>query len=212
MTETENKYQRGKIYKIVCNLTGLIYVGSTIEKTLAYRLHGHKSDYNHSLKNNLNWNKTSFQILQNDDYDIVLIELFPCNSKDELHKRERYFIESLTCVNKVIPSRTYEERKGDEKSKEINKQYYLKNKETIDEYQKQYRQDHKEETVEYKKEHYLKNKAKIDEKNTQYYEANKQRILDKMKAPFTCVCGSICRSSDRLRHEKSKKHQLFIQS
>ena len=137
MTETENKYQRGKIYKIVCNVTGLIYVGSTTEKSLACRLGKHKSDYNHSFKNNLNWNKTSFQILQNDDYDIVLIELYPCNSKDELHKRERYYIESLTCVNKILPSRTYEEWKGDEKTKQKKKQYYLKNKEKTDEYQKQ---------------------------------------------------------------------------
>ena len=187
MTEKENKYQRGKIYKIVCNLTGLIYVGSTIEKNLSRRLGKHRADFKR-------WNVekasylSSFQIIVNDDYDIVLLELYPCSSKDELHQRERHFIETLDCVNKNIPSRkTYE-------------------------YQKQYRQDHKEEAVEYKKEHYLKNKSKIDVKNTQYYEANKQSILDKMKAPFTCVCGSICRSSDRLRHERSKKHQLFIQS
>ena len=25
------KYQKGKIYKIVCNKTGLVYIGSTIQ-------------------------------------------------------------------------------------------------------------------------------------------------------------------------------------
>ena len=32
-----------------------------------------------------------------------------------------------------------------------------------------------------------------------------------MKVPFTCVCGTICRSSDKKRHERTKKHQSFIQ-
>ena len=31
-------YSKGKIYKIVCNVTGLVYVGSTCEPTLARRL------------------------------------------------------------------------------------------------------------------------------------------------------------------------------
>ena len=31
-----------------------------------------------------------------DDYDIILLEKYPCNSKDELHAREQL----LLCVNK----------------------------------------------------------------------------------------------------------------
>ena len=38
-----NKYQEGKIYKIVCNITGEIYIGSTI-KTLNDRLTINKND------------------------------------------------------------------------------------------------------------------------------------------------------------------------
>ena len=48
-------YQLGKIYKIVCNKTGLIYVGSTCEPTLARRLVKHKADYNQYLKENRNY-------------------------------------------------------------------------------------------------------------------------------------------------------------
>ena len=36
-------YSQGKIYKIVCNKTGLVYIGSTC-KTLETRLKGHMND------------------------------------------------------------------------------------------------------------------------------------------------------------------------
>jgi hypothetical protein len=102
-------YQLGKIYKLVCNVTGLVYVGSTCEKSLARRLAGHKATY----KTYLNQKKkfmTSFKVLENDNYDIVLIEKYPCDSKEELHKKERIYIESINCVNKYIPCKTIDER------------------------------------------------------------------------------------------------------
>ncbi len=43
-------YSKGKIYKIVCNTTGLVYIGSTCEPTLARRLAGHRGAYNAFLK------------------------------------------------------------------------------------------------------------------------------------------------------------------
>ena len=36
-------YQLGKIYKIVCRITGEVYVGSTCETTLARRLAAHRN-------------------------------------------------------------------------------------------------------------------------------------------------------------------------
>ena len=38
-------YSKGKVYKIVCNITGLIYVGSTTKEYLCQRLTAHKNDY-----------------------------------------------------------------------------------------------------------------------------------------------------------------------
>ena len=38
-------YQQGKIYKIVCNTTGLLYIGSTTQKFLSSRLSGHMRNY-----------------------------------------------------------------------------------------------------------------------------------------------------------------------
>ena len=39
----ENKYQEGKIYKIVCNITGEVYIESTIDK-LKERLRKHTNN------------------------------------------------------------------------------------------------------------------------------------------------------------------------
>ena len=46
--------------------------------------------------------------------DIILVESYPCENKNELHSRERYYIENNNCVNKIIPTRT---------SKEFKKEY-----------------------------------------------------------------------------------------
>ena len=98
-------YQEGKIYKIVCNVTGLVYIGSTCEPILARRLAGHRKTYNNYLNDKYNF-VTSFKVLENGDYSIILLEKCQCNDKMELLKRERHYIETNECVNKNIPSRT----------------------------------------------------------------------------------------------------------
>ena len=92
-------YQQGKIYKIVAN--GQTYIGSTCEPTLARRLAYHKSHYKSWMRSKVNY-ITSFRVLYEDNPEIVLIESYPCNSKDELIARERFYIESMVCVNKMM--------------------------------------------------------------------------------------------------------------
>ena len=50
-----------------------------------------------------------------EDRDIILVEVFPCNSKDELHARETYFIDSNICVNKIGAYRSEEQLKEQNK-------------------------------------------------------------------------------------------------
>ena len=92
----------------MCNVTGNIYIGSTCEPTLARRLAGHQYSYKSYLNGKHDY-VTSFKIIQNNDYDMVLIESYPCETKDQLHARERYYIESIECVNKNIPHSTPKE-------------------------------------------------------------------------------------------------------
>ena len=69
----ENKYQRGKIYKIVSNVSNLVYYGSTIEHTLAMRLSKHRSNYKRYQEGKCSYT-TSYKILEEGKYDIILVE------------------------------------------------------------------------------------------------------------------------------------------
>tara|TARA_R110000796_G_C14287275_1_gene403502 strand:+ start:61 stop:528 length:468 start_codon:yes stop_codon:yes gene_type:complete len=117
------KYENSKIYKIIDNTNGNIYVGSTTEKYLSRRLGKHKWDYNKWKSGEFNRTYiSSFEIIKNNDYRIELIENFKCNDLYELRKQERFFIEKYECINKYIPTRTKEEYYVDNKIK-LNKQH-----------------------------------------------------------------------------------------
>lgn len=173
------KYQKGKIYKLVDNTNGNIYIGSTIQR-LSQRKYAHKKDtingYNKCM---------SKLIIANGDYDIILIENYPCDSKDELLKRERYYIDNTDCINKVRCHITTDERKEYQKNyaetnkdiiNEKSKIWYKNNKEKKAEYDKKYRQDHKEKRREYdKKRNELKKKNKPVKPVYNHAEATKKK-------------------------------------
>jgi hypothetical protein len=104
-------YKNGMIYKLVSNHTDKVYVGSTT-RPLRKRKWDHKNSYKNSTKRSY---YTAFEIAKYDDFDIILLEGYPCDSKQQLHARERYWIEQLDCVNKTIPTRTHEEYRIDKK-------------------------------------------------------------------------------------------------
>ena len=115
-------YVDGKIYKITCNKTGLEYVGSTCD-TLNRRLHNHVVKWGAWKAGKTN-RCGSFKILEGGDYKIELLENFPCNSKEELNKRERYWYDLATTplCNLFLPYRFYEDiqaqrKRTDEKRK-----------------------------------------------------------------------------------------------
>ena len=110
-------YQNSKIYKIVDNTNGNIYVGSTTEKYLSKRLQRHLSNYKYWIKNNKIY-YSSFEIFKNNNYYIELIENVNCNDIYELRNRERYYIENCECVNINVPNRTTEEYVKTEKYKQ----------------------------------------------------------------------------------------------
>ena len=119
--ENENPKIEGKIYKIVCNKTGKCYVGSTRLKYLCDRLAKHTYNYRKFKDGSSKKTLTSFKVLENDDYDIHLLENVPFNAVEELYQREKYhIINTPNCVNKTIPTRTLKEYRQDnlEKIKE----------------------------------------------------------------------------------------------
>jgi hypothetical protein len=164
------EYSNSKIYKIVCNKTGAVYVGSTTQK-LCVRLSSHRRDYKRYLNGKYSF-VSSFNIIKNEDYDIVLIESFSCETKEELHKKERHYIESLECVNKNIPTRTDLEYRDANKDK--IRQYREVNKDKLKVVNKEYRDANKDKIKDMKKEYNDSNKEKIKEYMKAYYEKKKK--------------------------------------
>jgi hypothetical protein len=208
-------YQLGKIYKIVCNITRKVYYGSTCEPTLARRLAKHMNGYN-SFKNGIGRYVTSYSILENDDYYIVLVEKCPCNDKMELHQRERFYIENNECVNKVIPNRTNIEYKRDNKEiiQENAKEYYQNNKEKRDNQHKNYYEQNKDKiseyNKEYQKEYYESNKDVIKEHSKQYKLNNRERIKEYNTQIIICACGKTLTLHSKSAHEKTQKHNKYF--
>ena len=179
-------YEKSKIYKIVCNITGLTYYGSTVQP-ISKRMYGHRFDYkrNKGCKSEI--------VLEGCDYNYSLVEECPCENKEQLLRRERFWIENNQCVNKTIPGRTpaqwYEENA--DKIKETKKQWYEANVDKI-------------------KQYYEANKEKIKEKKKQYYEAHSDKIKERISEKIECeFCKSFLRRDSMARHHKTKKCQKF---
>ena len=111
-------YQNGKIYKLIDNTNGSIYIGSTTQ-SLSRRLDGHRGHYKHYL-NGTGRNCLSFKIIQNNDYKIILICNYPCNNIEELHKIEQKYIDEYDCINKQRAYLSKEQRKKDMKQYRLN--------------------------------------------------------------------------------------------
>jgi hypothetical protein len=122
----------------------MTYYGSTCEPRLARRLSKHKASYKQYKAGKRSYT-TSFKIIETRVYEIILIEEFACTSKDQLHARERYYIENNDCINKYIPGRTKQEYR--ETHREQHKEY----REAHREQQKEYDKVHREQKKEYRK-------------------------------------------------------------
>ena len=213
MSTEMNRYNKGLIYKLCCldpEITD-IYVGSTCN--FKRRKGEHKSRIND--KNDAGYNKYSYQFIREhggwENWDMIEIEKFSCETKRELETRERYWLEYLgATLNKFIPTRTDKEwqEANKERLKVMHRKWYEDNIETVREKGKIYREANKERKKEVNKNYRESNKEKISKKQKEYREANKERLSEKI----TCECGSIVCKGGLNRHKKTKKHQDYINS
>ena len=92
-------FQKSKIYKLYSvNNPNLVYFGSTTQR-LSQRLAEHVKSYK------IGSNIASRSILETGNYNIELIEEYPCNDNKELLEKESEYIRNNECLNKVIPNR-----------------------------------------------------------------------------------------------------------
>ena len=113
-----NKYNQSKIYKIVDDTNGNIYIGSTIEKYISARLSKHVSDYK-SFTNGSKKFYSSFKIFENCSFHIELLEDYNCSNRFELRRREGFYIKKYadSCVNIQVAGQTQKEYRDINKGK-----------------------------------------------------------------------------------------------
>jgi len=218
-------YSNGKIYTIRCkNDVNLKYVGSTTQP-LAKRWWGHK------VKSSYKPNYLIYKTINNewDNWYIELYENFPCNSKEELNKREGEVIREIGNLNKRIEGRTKQEYReaNKEKTKEYMKEYREANKEILREIKKEYREKNKDTMKEYKKQYYIENKDKVQQFQKQYREKNKEKaqqynkeyreknnekLQEIRKKKVICECGCEITKTHLNRHKKSEIHKKIMNS
>lgn len=221
-------YSKGKIYMLVCNITGNVYYGSTTYKYLSQRLRPHKASYECWL-NGKGPYTTSFEILKNNDYDMILVELYPCSCIEELTSRERFYIKNNECVNKNLPIRTPEDEL------EWHRNYRNQNKDHINTKAREYYHNDNDIVVcecgasvkkqclrkhlqssphevvnQQHKQYREKNKDKLTQQRKEYYTSNKAQLLKNQRDKITCECGvEICKGG-LAEHKKSMKHQKLL--
>ena len=130
-------YKNGKIYKVQFD-DGHFYIGSTAGE-LRRRL------YEHRCKSSNSACSKYMKKVGKDTCRIVLVEDYPCESKEHLRRKEDEHIcenrDDLLCLNIVRAFRT------DDEIQKRGSIYYAANKEQALQRQKDYYQAHKEERL-----------------------------------------------------------------
>lgn len=165
-------YSKTIIYKIVCNDLNVkdLYVGHTTH--WVNRKNKHKSDcYNLKCKE---YNFKVYKFIRAnggwENWCMVEVEKYPCNTVNEAIARERYCYEQLEgTLNSNHPGRS---------KKESQKYYYDQNKEKINNKDKQYYNQHKEKRKEQMRQYNARNKEKLREQMKQYYDQNKEKLRE----------------------------------
>ena len=157
-------YSKGKIYKIQCDTTGLVYIGSTTQ-AISQRMSNHISTFKggYSLC-------SSQCVLQKNNYRYSLIEEYPCESREQLNMREQYHIENNDCVNKCRAFSSEDEKKQQIMQwREDNRDALLKGK-------REYYNKNKQKWIDNSREWVLNNRERVRENQSKWVENNRERV------------------------------------
>lgn len=229
-------YSKGKIYKIVVNNTEdeyRPYIGSTTKEYLSQRFTFHKANYKSKKKSLYTSAYLLFDKYGIENCNIILIENYPCTTKDELRSRERYWFDNIENCNKIKPIRTETEienygkiryKKRIDCDPECNKKNYQRELEMHPDrnkkhYQRQLELHPDRNKVDYAKRlelnpNYIKQKyknaLKLDPNRNKKQYQRKLELHPEYLEPYICVCGSTIKKCGKYAHEKSKKHTDYI--
>ena len=189
-------YQNGIQYKIVCNDPSITdcYNGSCC--SLKDRKKTHK---NQSLNPNCKeYNLKVYRFIREnggwDNWTFIQLEVFPCNSKQELVKREREIFDVLKpTLNTNSPTL------------DVVKKKHTKAKNNA-----KYAEEHKDEIAAYKKKYETEHKNEIAAYQNKYETEHKNEIAAKRNEKIKCVCGCEVTKRNISTHMKSAKHMCAM--
>lgn len=123
--DKSNLYHNSKIYKLISDNTNTIFIGSTCQPYLSQRLCIHRSNYNLYKAGQIKYD-SSFELLQYNDCQIILLEKYPCSTKEELNLKESEIIQTLKEVNELILTRIKKVSTVDREKQRIKQNEYCK--------------------------------------------------------------------------------------
>lgn len=192
-------YSKTIIYKLCCKDTNIkdIYIGATTCMKARKALHKTTCNSGKSIQYN---NKVYKFIRDNggwENWDMIMIEKYPCNDKVESCKKEREILEKLGATLNMANPIILKDKK------EYFKEYIEQNRDKIREYKKEYREKNKEKIAERSKKYYEKNRKKYKK----WCDNNKEKIKEYKKQLYTCIsCNTTIRKDGKTKHNKTKKH------
>jgi hypothetical protein len=205
-------YQKGKIYRLVCAISDKQYVGSTTQP-LHKRLWNHKHHYKR-WKDGKRFYYTAFELYETGErVSAILLEDSPCQRKEQLLARERYWIENIEggCVNKHLPTRTFKEwfEQHKEEQSVKGRAYRKEHRERRREYDRAYGEQHKEEKAARDRAYRETHRDKVLERQRAYREKNRDNINQKRRQKILCSCG-VEHSIYNKNHVLSKSHKEWL--
>ena len=201
----DNRYEHGKIYKLIDNTTGMFYIGSTALSRLDHRLRKHIERSKHDkYKNTKLYKQFTFDKLKSGEIKIIQLAEINVKNKRELEKLENEYIEkeinNVLCLNTHKSFLSYEDKVI--RNFKYQEKYREENKDILREKHKEYRKQNHEHYLQYDRER-LKN-----EERRQYNIEKSRKFRNKL---YVCVCGSTFKMDAKSKHFKTKKHQQYMQ-
>ena len=191
------------VYKIECLYEEVkqIYIGSSVD--LKSRIRGHKGNCNNS--NFREYNYPVYKFIRSrggwNFWKVSIIKEYAGWTKEQLLIPEQ---EQMDLLKPELNSQNA--YTGYDK-KEYQKEYRETHKDEIKKQQKEYRETHKEES----QEHYKQNKESYSEKASEYYKQNKDKFNVNASIKIECdKCGSMIRKGNIAKHKKTPKCINFI--
>jgi hypothetical protein len=190
----------GIIYKITCNETGDIYVGSTTQ-SLTIRMRVHKSKCKAVNEHRTHFQYSSIIINKNNFTSEILESVNFGEDKKLLLLKEREWMEKLKPINKMRPIVL-----NKEEAAKFKKEYNQANPELIKIQKHNDYIKHKDQILEKNAEWRNDNRDHIAEYNKNQYQKNKLLMSEKGKEKIICSCGAEISRSSKSNHIKSAFH------